>query len=787
MSRYIPGRWNLLRLRLINRGDAPETVQSIAIAGDDAAAQFGRLVWLPPHSALETSYPIRIPATIDSKQRAIDLRTQTSRAGGANEVLVRDDWGKLEGSDLLQLTEPRAVTGIVCPLGAPPEEQEYDQVQELVNTSRRTSVLPLPVHEMGDAFLPAVVEGYRAFDQLIIADSRAGLDDAAVTAIRLWLESGRRMWLMLDQIDAVAVQRLLGESCQITEIDRVGLTTVALQWKDPNDQVEAATADYEQPVTFVRVLPGNAEVIATVDGWPAAFWLNFGTGRILVTTLGARGWLDKPLNQPPQLISPAATFTSQFFVPDSPQRPIPEALESVVQEYVGYAIPERRLVTGLLGGVSALLVIMALGLWCCGRIEQFGVYGPVISLIVGSVLVGIGLRQRQSVAPACVQLQIAEVLPDGSSARLRGVAGVYLPDSRPAVLEGAHGGWLTPDTTGLAGVPRLLWDDVNRWRWENLQQPAGLRVAEFESSSQFPQPFRVSATCGPDGLRGQIHAPDGMRPDEAVVVTANGRIGATLSADGTFTADSAAVFSARQFVAAEVLSDEQRRHARVLEALLTNPAWIGYPNEPMLAFWTLPLDGGLRFSPDLKVQGSALVFAPLNLNRPESGREFVIPAPLITFREHRGPDGSVPQGLYDYRTRNWQDRSGQSAGWLQYQLPPEFGALQLRSIRVVIRVAGPLGRLELAGWQDKRRTLLQSWNAPVGTLTADIKDVASLPVSPDGSFLIQLIAGEPVTPDAIEKGDVQREYWRIESLSLTVRAVRLPVESDTSSPPREAG
>lgn len=181
------------------------------------------------------------------------------------------------------------------------------------------------------------------------------------------------------------------------------------------------------------------------------------------------------------------------------------------------------------------------------------------------------------------------------------------------------------------------------------------------------------------------------------------------------------------------------------------------------------------------------MFAPLSLVRPDSGREIVIPAPLITFREHRGPDGSVPQGLYDYRTRNWQDRTGHTAGWLQYQLPPEFGALRMQNLRVVIRVSGPLGRLELAGWQNNKRAVLQTWNAPVGTLTADIQDVASLPVSPDGTFLIQLIAGEPSEPDTVEKGNIQREYWRIESLSLTIRAVPLPAESEASAPPREAG
>ncbi len=792
MSRYYPGRWNLLRLRLVNRGESPETLQSTAFASGDSAEQYGRTVWLPPHAALETWYPIRLPAKTDSRQNAVDLRTQTVRAGMSAEILVRDDWGKLEGADLLPLSESRAVTGILRPPGVPSDEQEFDQVQELVTTCRRTGLLPLPVHEMGDAFLPAAVEGYQALDQLIVADSRVGGDDAAVSAIRLWLSSRRRLWLMLDQIDVATVESLLGESCQLTEIDRVGLTTVNMQWTEANNQTRAAAADHERPVPFVRVLTGDAEVICTVDGWPAAFWLNYGSGRILVTTLGARGWLDQQPDQPSRLHGAANLLSSQFFAPEPEVQPLPKVMESVVQSYVGYAIPERRMITGLLGGFSVILIVLALGLWRFGRIEQFGVYGPLLALTSGTVLVVIGLRQRQAAAPTSVHLQIAETLPDGETVRLRGVSGVYRPEGGPAVLEGTHGGWLTPDTTGLAGVTRRLsWSDLNQWRWDNLQQPAGLRTAEFETSSRFSEPLQVRATCGPEGISGSVRLPAGMHPEDAVVVTARGRIGATLNSDGTFSAGSGAVFSSQQFAAADVLSDEQRRRSRVLEGLLTDPAWSDYPHEPMLAFWTSPLDGGLRFGSGLNNLGAALIFAPLGLARPDSADEITIPSPLISYQEGNGPDGLVPQGLFDRRTRQWQERTGPSTAWLQCRLPPTLGPLQMRSVVVVVRVAGPVGRLELAGWKNGQHTVLQSWQAPVGTLTAELKDFAALPVSHEGTFLLQISGGEQSLADESETRKpakmTQKEYWRIESFSLTIRATPAPDASVDSASPREAG
>ena len=97
--------------------------------------------------------------------------------------------------------------------------------------------------------------------------------------------------MMLDRTDPRILELLLGDQFNCHVVDRVGLTTVRINkavTEGPKSAVEAT--DYETPVDFVRVAVQDFEVAYEVEGWPAAFWMKCGNGRLLVTTLGARGW-----------------------------------------------------------------------------------------------------------------------------------------------------------------------------------------------------------------------------------------------------------------------------------------------------------------------------------------------------------------------------------------------------------------------------------------------------------------------------------------------------------------
>jgi len=62
---------------------------------------------------------------------------------------------------------------------------------------------------------------------------------------------------------------------------------VSIASTEPSGSERREHAEYEEPVDFVRVIPEQAEVLCTIEGWPAAFRMSYGSGRILVTTLAA--------------------------------------------------------------------------------------------------------------------------------------------------------------------------------------------------------------------------------------------------------------------------------------------------------------------------------------------------------------------------------------------------------------------------------------------------------------------------------------------------------------------
>ena len=112
-----------------------------------------------------------------------------------------------------------------------------------------------------------------------------------------------------------------------------------------------------------------------------------------------------------------------------------------------------------------------------------------------------------------------------------------------------------PDMTGMEGkTRRMVWTDLDEWRWENLPESAGLMNATLQQSSSLSERLEARATFGPEGLSGRLHASPAHDPSDAMLATREGRIGVELRDDGTFVARSHSVFTAEQFLAADLLS-----------------------------------------------------------------------------------------------------------------------------------------------------------------------------------------------------------------------------------------
>src|SRR5205823_7772543 len=129
-----------------------------------------------------------------------------------------------------------------------------------------------------------------------------------------------------------------------------------------------------QPVEFVRVLAPGREPLHTVNGWPASFVADLGRGKVVITTLAARGWLrprtqlnaKSPYPQFPNLPTIRDYFNAvSNELRTDPDRPIlaPADLRPYLHTQIGYAVVGRGVTLLLFGAFFGLLAatIIALG------------------------------------------------------------------------------------------------------------------------------------------------------------------------------------------------------------------------------------------------------------------------------------------------------------------------------------------------------------------------------------------------------------------------------------------
>ena len=439
-------------------------------------------------------------------------------------------------------------------------------------------------------------------------------------------------------------------------------------------------------------------------------------------------------------------------------------------EYVGNSVPSRWLITGLLAGFGALLVGLGAVLWRAGRLEWLGAAGPALAIGVSAILMLMGLAQRRSIPPIVANVQFVEPLPGTDDLRVSGMTDIYAPAAATTPIASQSGGWIMPDREEHEGqTARMVWTDMDAWEWQNLPPKFGQRLGRFSTAMATTSTKRIEArvTFGKNGLTGRLNTRGVSHPADAVLATQDGRIGVELSADGSFQALASQVFSDEQFIAAELLTDEQNRRSRTLAAVLNPANGPRFPSEPKLMVWADPFDLRFRFDEGHRQLGAALVAVPLVMERPPVGTEVAVPSPFLSYRTAIGPDGSVASGLYDHRNREWQQRSLPSSAWLRFQVPAVLLPLEPLRAKLTAQVTGPVGKLEIAGVRGKQMVFIKTWMDPVGTMSVEIDDPTLLQVT-SGGLLLKVSGGDPARPE-LTLSSGKASYWRIESLRLELR------------------
>ncbi|MCA9111035.1 MAG: hypothetical protein KDA52_13875 [Planctomycetaceae bacterium] len=802
---YVPGHWGEFQLRLDNGGNETRELLCTSYFDGLPGLQYGRKLWLPAKSQLSLSHPVLIPSADQISESNVLVRSLLVDESQGQEVLLKNRSGQLQHDRTLRIDSTERHTGIIAGWGA--NDVVPQDVLDLVVANRVYQGINNRVTYLPGEFLPADETSLNYLDHLVLVDDRLIHDQAALAAVRRWLYAGGRLWILVDRTGPTLLEQVLGDEFRGTVIDRVGLSSVQIETPQVignPEEVVSEPVEFDTPVEFVRMVSSDFTVRNTVNGWPASLTRSYGTGRILITTLGPRAWMkptppvpakDPPNDETPEEkqarearelelrseftpVSQMEDLAPYIFARRDPEPLPPESLEPFAQEFISYEVPTGTLIIGSMAGFLVLLAVIGTLLARWGKLEHFGWCGSLLAAVFGALFLGIGISNRHSTVETIASIQLAEAIGGSDDVLSHGVLGVYRPEGSGSVIATSHGGVLWPDVSGTDGTTRrMVTTDLGTFHWAGLTQPAGLAMYPVATSGTFPNRMEAQGTLDAQGITGR-YIGQAAEAADAVLATHQGRIGVQLEPDGRFTALAADVMQPDQYLDSTFLTDVQNRRQRMLEALFASETWTHSLDQPQLLLWVNDWNYGFNFGDDLQRQGDTLLTVPLQLTRPPANTEILVPSPLLSYSTCLPPDGSSPSGFWD--GREWQERSSPSTTWLNVHIPKSLLPLQASKLQIEVMVSGLMGQIEILGVNEGRVISVEKVTDPVGKLLFEIVDPGVLTVSDDGELTIGLSAGvqaDDANPSAGATGNLNSstpvDYWRVQSMAVQLWAVTI--------------
>ncbi|MDH3717196.1 MAG: hypothetical protein OES79_03655 [Planctomycetota bacterium] len=771
-GRFRPGKWGMVGVNVINPRDKEVRLLVTTHFQDRPHLQYGRQLWLPPRSRRKSWIPVQIPADLPRDQTKLPTRSYLIDRSQGKDTVYRDRHGAMFHRGLLRVDHQRRATGIV----SDPEDHEAFGATVAMRLSHRLDGGLAILH---GSPLPPDARSLESLNHLVICSDRLGDDAAGYVAIRRWLQEGGRIWIMLDQVRPETVRLLLGDAFRSYLVDRVELSELRIEGHSRGGQPSVEKQrQFADPVPLARVIPHDVEVQHEVDGWPVSFWQRIGRGRVLFTTLAARGWtrLRRKDDLQATVSSSGAVATEplfhlgeEFLFGESAPPFRSEQLVPYVSEQIGYKIAARHRIGLVLGLFCVSLVACGMVLWRCDQLEHLGWIGPVAAVIAAGLLLGMGRASRTQFPATVASGQLVEVTAGTEDLAMTGLMALYFPEGSQGALAVQRGGVFEPDMANREGKTiRMIWTDLDRWRWENLQLPAGMHLAPFRRDSKIAAPVQAVATFGPNGLQGSISAGPFEDLADAIITTpTRSQLAVTFGDDHRFTAGTDSVLAAGQFLAGTLVSDRQRRRQAALRNLLRREEQAPYAERPTLLTWAAPLATGFEFGEETQQLGAALVAIPLEIERPANNTEFVIPSPLVDYQAIPAPGRPAIGTLYDNDKRVWLgQRTIAGDVYLRFQVPPALLPVEVQTVTMVLAITAPNRTLELLGRSGDRYELIERRDSPVGIVRFEVAQADLLQMDQDGGLRFGLKIGE-LAGEA--RAGIHTAGWNIEDVQLELR------------------
>jgi hypothetical protein len=769
--------WGTLQFTVENRGDTPRQARVVAFYPEGRDLQFARDVWVPAHSRV-TSWLSVGPAPEQRAPLARHIHYQLfDRTGGANREVDPRDPDRVPSRPLpYHRREP--TTAVYADAAA--DEHEPDPFDDrnspaaeavrLAQTFRDACWLSEPVSIIRTRYLPAVPEAFDGIDQFVLASNRLAADPVGRQALRQWVLHGGTLWVLLDRVDPEVVAPVLGEDLRFQVVGRTSLPALRLRGAK-EDRARAERRAFDQPVELVRVLlSGSETLLADANDWPAAFSQPLGRGRVVFTTLGARGWYrPRAAGDPrsryehaPDLPIAVEVFkgvTSSLYTEQKDEVFDTGELAPLLAAEIGYEVVGRRTAGAILAAFLVGLVAVAVGLRRSRWPEVIGLGAPAVALAAAAAFLVAGGSARRGVPPTAAAAAVVTVSPDGGDEHWEGLFAVYNPTSGGVEVSAPRGGLVDFDQAGLEGSSRRRVEtDLAAWHWEGLAFPAGVRMGPFRATGR--SGVSAVARFGPRGLEGRLAAGGFRDPADAVIRT---RLGATLAvrleADGSFRVNSDDLLPAGQYIAGAVLTDRQQRRQEAYRRFFAQTKPPADDHE-RLYVWAEAGELPFAVAGATRTVGQVLLAIPIGYEY-AGGESVLIPdgfVPFVAVLEDR----SYPPRLE--HTEPVRSR-------LRFQLPTGGRPFVVERATLLARVHAPSRKFSVLGVADGQTVPQFEQLGPDGPVRVEVTDPRLLRTDSRGGLLLEVAVGERIGPDGREQPFSVREQglkWQIESLGLEV-------------------
>ena len=372
-SRVVPGGVLTLEASVNNPSNEVAEGTIVLSIEEFPKLQSARRVVLNPgqQEQLELFFPM--PASIQDFKSLHITATMLVRYGEREVILERNGApvrhqmtlkvGEGRTIAIAMQPEPLALPEWYWPQALPPTDYEIAIASRIeAGYDRTTATLGLRPFPLQDS-------SWAGLDLFVISDARLLEDGAVVESLRRYIATGGRVWIMLDLVPSALVRPLLAPDQLCEEVGRVELNDFIVEPMESTNQLseQDRRVTSEADLTMARVVQHGGRVRFEVNGWPMTIEMNVGYGRLVLTTLDSRAWIEprtSSIKTDPMFLSNyqprvwAKIFAIESNEP-KPQLPLKAVVDYPLQHIGNPIVPRGWIAVALLGFFICLAGVAA--------------------------------------------------------------------------------------------------------------------------------------------------------------------------------------------------------------------------------------------------------------------------------------------------------------------------------------------------------------------------------------------------------------------------------------------